>query len=204
MSSYANTNTPYTLAGDWFNSGVKGTTELGNKYPDNEAIGGLVAGNYADIFKTQANMGLSLGYNQAMSTHLADLTTNLENVKTGNSIRLMGAEGQIAKDLIGAQGAQQRLGIAATGKEQRLNIGAQGAQDRLNIGAQGAQDRLNIGAQGAQDRMNIRETGSEQRKGIVTAGQQERLNIGKRFQEERGMRADARGAIRSLGARFFG
>ena len=193
MSSYANTNTPYTLAGDWFNSGVQGTTELGNKFPNNEAIGGLVAGNYADIFKTQANMGLSLGYNQAMSTHLADLTTNLENVKTGNSIRLMGAEGQIAKDLIGAQGAQQRLGIAATGKEQRLNIGAQGAQDRLNIGAQGTQDR-----------MNIRETGSEQRKGIVTAGQQERLNIGKRFQEERGMRADARGAIRSLGARFFG
>ena len=100
MSSYANTNTPYTLAGDWFNSGVQGTTALGNKYPNNEAIGGLVAGNYADIFKTQANMGLSLGYNQAMSTHLAGLTTNLENVKTGNSIRLMGAENILEQFLL--------------------------------------------------------------------------------------------------------
>ncbi len=52
---------------------------------------------------------------------------------------------------------------------------------------------MNIGARGTEQRAAIRETGSEERK-----------NIGKRYQEERNMRADARGAIRSLGARFFG
>ena len=52
--------------------------------------------------------------------------------------------------------------------------------------------------------MNIGARGNEQRKGIVTAGQQERLNIGERYKQERGMRSDARGAIRSFGARFFG
>ena len=52
--------------------------------------------------------------------------------------------------------------------------------------------------------MNIGARGREQRLGLQTAGQEERKNIGKRFSEERNMRADARGAIRSLGARFFG
>ena len=46
--------------------------------------------------------------------------------------------------------------------------------------------------------------GSEDRKNIQTAGSEERLNIAKRFTEEKGLRADARGAIRSLGARFYG
>ena len=57
---------------------------------------------------------------------------------------------------------------------------------------------------GQQERLNIGARGREQRLGIQTAGQEERKNIGKRYREERNMRADARGAIRSLGARFFG
>lgn len=195
MSSYvfeSNYN-PGSVAGTYFDQGMQSLVDLGNKYPDNETIGGMVVGTQADAARTQINTGLALGYNQAMSSHLANLQQGMENLKTGNTLKLMGAEGRIAQDLYRTQGEQQRLGIKETG-----------AQQRLNIGAQGTQDRLNIGAQGTQDRMNIRETGSEQRKGIVTAGQQERLNIGKRFQEERNMRADARGAIRSMGARFFG
>ena len=57
---------------------------------------------------------------------------------------------------------------------------------------------------GQQERLNIKGRGVEQRLGLETAGREERKNIGKRYSEERAMRADARGAIRSLGARFFG
>ena len=191
MSSYA--YTPSTMGGISFDQGARGLTELGNKYKDNEAIGGLVAGSFADGFRTQMNMGTALSYNTAMSSHMSGLQQGMENLRTGNTMKLMGAEGRIAKDLIGAQGAQQRLGIQETGTQQRMNIGAQGSQDRMNIGAQGTQDRLNLGVKGSEDRKSIR-----------TAGGEERLNIGKRYQEERNMRSDARGAIRSLGARFFG
>ena len=202
MSSYA--YTPSTMGGISFDQGARGLTELGNKYPDNEAIGGLVAGSFADGFRTQMNMGTALSYNTAMSSHMAGIQQGMENIRTGNTMQLMGTEGRIAKDLIGAQGEQQRLGIQETGTQQRMNIGAQGSQDRLNIGAQGSQTRMNIGAQGSQDRLNLGVKGSEDRKSIRTAGGEERLNIGKRYTEERNMRSDARGAIRSLGARFFG
>ena len=169
MSSLA--YNPATVAGSLFDQGARSLTEIGNKYANNEAIGGLVAGTFIDAARTQMNAGTSLQYNQAMSSHLMNLQSGFENLRTGNQLKLMGAEGRIAKDLIGAQGAQQRL-----------NIGAQGTQDRLNIAA----------------------TGTEQRKGLRVAGQEERLNIGKRYSEERRMRADARGAISSLGARFYG
>lgn len=165
-----------------FAQGMATLTELGNKYKDNESITGFVTGTMADIGRTQAMGGLAVDYNKAMSAHLAQLNQGLENLKTGNQLKLMGAEGRIATDLIGAQGEQQRLGIRETGQQQRLGIRETGAQERLNIGARG----------------------KEQRAGIRETGAQERLNIGKRYQEERNMRADARGAIRSLGARFFG
>ena len=176
-----------------FAQGMATLTELGNKYKDNESITGFVTGTLADVGRTQAMGGLSLGYNKAMSAHLAQLNQGLENLKTGNQLKLMGAEGAITQQLIGAQGDQQRLGIKETGKQQRLGIKATGTEQRLNYAAKGAQDRLGIAA-----------TGVEQRAGIRETGKQERLNIGKRYQEERNMRADARGAIRSLGARFFG
>ena len=176
-----------------FAQGMATLTELGNKYKDNESITGFVTGTLADVGRTQAMGGLSLGYNKAMSAHFAQLNQGLESRKTGNQLKLMGAEGAITQQLIGAQGDQQRLGIKETGKQQRLGIKATGTEQRLNYAAKGAQDRLGIAA-----------TGVEQRAGIRETGKQERLNIGKRYQEERNMRADARGAIRSLGARFFG
>jgi hypothetical protein len=182
-----------TTAGTLYDQGMKNLVDLGNKYSGNESIGGLVAGTLADTFRTQAQTGLALQYNNAFLGSLANYQSGLENLRTGNTMKLMSAEGQIAKDLVGAQGAQQRLGIQETGAQQRLGIAAQGTQDRLNIGAQGQEDRL-----------TVQTKGSEDRKSIQTAGAQERLNIAKRATEEKGLRADARGAIRSLGARFYG
>ena len=193
-----------TTAGTLYDQGMKNLVDLGNKYSGNESIGGLVAGTLADTFRTQAQTGLALQYNNAFLGSLANYQGGLENLRTGNTMKLMSAEGQIARDLVGAQGAQQRLGIQETGAQQRLGIAAQGTQDRMNIGAQGAQQRLNIGAQGQEDRLTVQTKGSEDRKNIQTAGSEERLNIAKRFTEEKGLRADARGAIRSLGARFYG
>jgi hypothetical protein len=182
-----------TTAGTLYDQGMKNLVDLGNKYSGNESIGGLVAGTLADTFRTQAQTGLALQYNNAFLGSLANYQSGLENLRTGNTMKLMSAEGQIAKDLVGAQGAQQRLGIQETGAQQRLGIAAQGTQDRLNIGAQGQEDRLTVQTKGSEDRKNIQ-----------TAGAQERLNIAKRATEEKGLRADARGAIRSLGARFYG
>ena len=214
MSSYANYN-PSTQGGLLFDQGLSNLVDLGNKYEDNEVIGGMVSGSMIDSFRDQMATGSALQYSTSMSSHLANIQQGLEENRTANTLRIMGNEGRIARDLIGAQGEQQRLGLRETGSQQRMNIGAQGAQDRLNIGAQGTQDRLsigatgaqqrlNIGAQGMQDRLSLGKKGSEDRKSLRTAGAEERLNIGKRYGEERNMRADARGAIRSLGSRFFG
>lgn len=200
MGSYA----AQTQGGLLFDQGMSLAVDYGNKWPDNEVVGGMVSGTIFDAARDQISTGLAMQYNTSMSSHLANIQKGLEDNRTGNTLKIMGNEGRIAKDLIGAQGEQQRLGIRETGSQQRMNIGAQGTQDRLNIGATGTQQRLNIGAQGIQDRLNLGVKGSEDRKSIRTAGSEERLNIGKRYTEERNMRSDARGAIRSLGARFFG
>ena len=202
MSSYANYN-PSTQGGLLFDQGLSNLVDLGNKYEDNEVIGGMVSGSMIDSFRDQMATGSALQYSTSMSSHLANLQQGIEENRTANTLRIMGNEGRIARDLIGAQGEQQRLGLRETGSQQRMNIGAQGTQDRLNIGATGAQQRLNIGAQGMQDRLSLGKKGSEDRKSLRTAGAEERLNIGKRYGEERNMRADARGAIRSLGSRFL-
>ena len=234
MGSLANKESSSNM----YQQGAKFLTNYSNKYGrKNKELNNLIHGAMVDGGITMMNSGIALNYNKQMGAFMNKLNMGMENLKTGNQLKLMGAEGRIAGQLINKQGRQQRLGIretgrqqrlgiAATGLQQRLNIGAQGAQDRLNIAAQGveqragiretgtqqrlniaatgAQTRLNIGAQGAQDRLNIAAQGVEQRAGIRTAGSEERKNIGKRYQEERNMRADARGAIRSLGARFFG
>ena len=191
MSSYASTAS--TIGGNLYDQGAASLTELANKYKDDDLVTSFVTGAFQDAGNTMMQSGLALQYNTAMSSHLAKLNQGMENLKTGNQLKLMGAEGRIAKDLIGAQGEQQRLGIRETGAQQRLNIGAQGTQDRLNIAATGTEQRKGMRVKGTEDRKTVR-----------TQGQEERLSIGKRFQEERNMRADARGAIRSLGARFFG
>lgn len=181
MSSYANYQ-PSTQGGLLYDQGLSNLVDLGNRYEDNEVIGGMVTGSMIDGFRDQMATGSALQYSTSMSSHLANIQQGLEENRTANTLRIMGNEGRIAKDLIGAQGEQQRMGLRETGTQQRMNIGAQGTQDRLNLGVKGSEDR----------------------KSLRTAGSEERLNIGKRYSEERNMRADARGAIRSLGSRFFG
>ena len=199
MGSYAAT----TQGGLLFDQGMSLATDFGNKYPDNEAVGGMVAGTIIDAARDQISTGLAMQYNTSMSSHYANIQKGLEDNRTGNTLKIMGNEGRIAKDLIGAQGQQQRMGIRETGSQQRMNIGAQGTQDRLNIGATGAQQRLNIGAQGTQDRLNIGATGTQQRLNIGAQGVEDRALVGAQGIEER-MNIGARGSEQRKGLRTAG
>jgi len=191
MSSYAYSYG--TTAGNLYNEGIKNLVDFGNKYKDNETIGGMVAGTLADTYATQANTGTALAYNNAFLGSLANYQGGMENLRTGNQMKLMAAEGQIAGGLIDKQGGWQIKGIQETGSQQRQNIGVQGTQDRMNIAATGTEQRLGMKTKGSEDRLTVGE-----------AGRQERLNIGERTTQELRARADARGAVRRGGARFFG
>ena len=226
MSSYATPYEPGTVAGNLYNQGIKNLVDFGNKYADNETISGMVAGTLADSFATQANTGSALAYNDAFLGSLANFQGGMENLKTGNLMKTMAAEGQIAGGLIDKQGDWQMKGIKETGDQARQNIGAKGTEDRRSIQATGTEQRLGIQATGVEQRLGIATTGTEERKGIRTtgeeqrlgmrtkgaedrltvgeAGRQERLNIGERTKQELRQRADARGAVRRGGARFFG
>ena len=294
--------------------GLSNLTELGNKYADNEMIGGLVTGTFADIARTQANTGLAVMYQDAMLESMGRYQGNLENLRVGNTSKLMAQEAALTGGLMGKQGEIQtqglrvagdqqrqgirvtgdeqrqgirvtgdenrqgirvsgeenrkgirvtgeenlrsirgtgveqrkgirvsgeenrkgirvtgeeqrkgirvtgeenrkgirvsgeedRKGIRVTGEEQRKGIQETGVQERLNIDRRGFQNRLTLGEQGTQERMNIDRRGVQNRLTLGEQGSQERMNIRERTQAQKNLRADARGAIRRSGARFFG
>ena len=119
-------------------------TELGNKYSDNEMIGGLVTGTYADIARTQANTGLAIQYNDAMYESMGRYQGNLENLRTANTSKLMAQEGAITGGLMEKQGKLQQEGLRVAGDEQRKGIRETGSEDRLTLGERGRQDRLGV------------------------------------------------------------
>ena len=151
--------------------GLASLTELGNKYSDNEMIGGMVAGTFADIGRTQANTGLAIQYNDAMYESMGRYQGNLENLRTANTSKLMAQEGAITGGLMDKQGKLQQEGLRVAGDEQRKGIREEGSEARLTLGERGRQERSLV----------REKTGAQLR-----------------------LRADARGAVRRGGARFFG
>ena len=97
--------------------GLMSLTELGNKYSDNEMIGGMVAGTFADIGRTQANTGLAIQYNDAMYESMGRYQGNLENLRTANTSKLMAQEGAITGGLMDRQGKLQQEGLRVAGDE---------------------------------------------------------------------------------------
>jgi hypothetical protein len=140
---------PATPGGSYVNAGVGIIGDLLNKFGNNETLAGLGVGSLFDIGKTQANTGMAIAYNDAFLGSLGNFQSGQENLKTANTMKLMGVEGSIARDMIAQQGQEQRLGYQEQGRQERETLGQKGL-------------------------------------------------------EERKMRADARGAIRSQGARFYG
>ena len=146
--------------------GLAGLTELGNKYSDNEMIGGMVAGTFADIGRTQANTGLAIQYNDAMYESMGRYQGNLENLRTANTSKLMAQEGAITGGLMDKQGKLQQEGLRVAGDEQRKGIREQGSENRLTLGEQGRQERMGIRERtGAQLRLRSDARGAVRRGG---------------------------------------
>lgn len=283
---------PATFGGNLYNQGWGNMVNWGNKFKDNKAIQGFISGARLDANQTMMNMGMDLLYQKGQMSQMADYHGGMENLKTGNTLKLLAAEGGITRDLMWDQGdilsrqigergdqdrrtlratgqenralvmtqgdqdrrgfrvkgQEQRAGIMTQGKEDRKGLRVKGQEDRLGMRVSGEEDRLGMRVSGEEERLGMRVGGEEERAGMRTRGRQNRMTIGAqgmqdrlltktkgredrlgqreqglqdrmltqergseerktqrdRYREERGMRADARGAIRRSGSRFFG
>lgn len=206
---------PATGAGDLYNQGWGNMVSWGNKFQDNETIQNYISGSRLDSNRTMMNMGLDLQYQKGQMANMAQYQGGMENLRTGNTLKLLAAEGGIVNQLmdnqgriesrqIGERGDQERRGLRVAGQENRAGIGAQGDQDRRSLTVRGKQERMGMMEQGSQNRMGMAAQGIEDRALTRTRGDQDRKTQRDKYREERKMRADARGAVRSSGARFFG
>jgi len=178
--------------------------DIANKYGDNDLISNAAIGTLIDAQGTGIRMGQAVQYNDAFLSSLGNYQGGLENLRTGNTMKLMGAEAGLARDLIGVQGKEARSLRETEGAQERLNIAERGNQDRLGFRVQGQEERLNIAERGNQDRLGYRVQGEEERLNIGARGVEDRRKLQEEGTQQLRLRADARKAIRSTGARFFG
>lgn len=219
MASYASaTGTRYSLdsvAGNLYSQGMNQLADIGNRYKNNETVSGLVTGAFVDTARTAANSALALQYNDAFQGTMYRNQSALEELRTGNAMKLMAAEGGINKDLLAVSGDQDRLSARVAGQEDRLSRQTQGtedratketegAQDRLSRQTQGTEDRLTRGVEGEQERLNIGARGMMDRALERTRGEQQRLGQDNESLNVVRLREDARGAIRKAGTSFYG
>jgi len=187
MPSYANTSssgsyTPSTVAGNYVGSGLSVIGDLMNKYKGNETIAGLGAGSIFDIGKTQANTGMAIAYNDAFLGSMGKYQSGLENLKTANAGKLMAQEGAIARDLTDLTTS-------------RALEGSKYVADQGLAGVRYTADQSLAGTKYGYD---------SQERQIGLEGREDRKTLERKTLEEKKLRADARGAIRSQGARFYG
>ena len=187
---------PATFGGNLYNQGWGNMVNWGNKFKDNKAIQGFISGARLDANQTMMNMGMDLLYQKGQMSQMADYHGGMENLKTGNTLKLLSAEGGITRDLmwdqgdilsrqIGERGDQDRRTLRATGQENRALVITQGDQDRRGLRVKGQEQRAGIYAQGDQDRRGLRVQGEEQRAGIYAQGDQDRMGLRVKGQEQR-------------------
>ena len=212
-----------TDAGRFSSNGWSALTELGKKYKDNPELQQLIAGAQIDGAQTSINMGNNLAYQTSLASLLDELGAARDELKTANTIEIIGAEGREMANLIGRQGTEQIRVNDALGVQQRLNITKQGEvdtgllqtkgeQDRLNLGKQGMEMRLNIAKQGEEDRLTdtnrIQTQGSQDRltdtNRITTQGSEDRKTMSHETDQTIRLRQDARGQTARFGQKFFG
>lgn len=182
-----------SVGGNFVGSGLGVITDLLAKYPGNETIAGLGTGTIFDIGRTQANTGLAIAYNDAFLGSLGTYQTGQENLKSANASKLLGQEGAIARDLTDLSSGRQLEGIKY-GADRGLE-GMKYSSDRSLEGTKYGADKSLEGTKYGFD---------SQERQIGLTGLEERRTLEQKGIEERKMRADARGAIRSQGARFYG
>lgn len=200
MSSLANSQSggiwdyrPGTSAALAYDQGLTDMTTWVKANPNNKSLGTALSGHMMDANRMLMNMGLQSQNQRMQLGNWAEYYGGMENLKTGNTLKLMGAEGGIMKELMGKQGQEGRREIRTQGDQDRKTLRVTGQEQRLGQQELGSQTRMNKRMQGLQDRLLTREEGSETRK-----TQRDKYN------EERKMRADARGAIQRSGAKFYG
>jgi hypothetical protein len=124
MASYAapvgNNYELSSLTGKLRDQAFSSINRVGEKYKDNETIGGLVTGTYLDDAKTTLNTANALAYNDAMQESTYKYSDALRTGDVARASQLAAVEGGVQKDLIGAQGDQTRLNLNTTGSENRL------------------------------------------------------------------------------------
>ena len=131
--------TPATQAGGFAGSALAGIQGLMQKFPKNKAIQSFGIGLLGNYLDTMGNTGLEIARNDAFMSKMGEYQSGLEDLKTGNTLKLMGAEGAIAGELIGRQGIEARAGIRETGEQDRFNLRETGNQTlRLRGDARGA------------------------------------------------------------------
>ena len=234
MSSYASPSAPvtgangktlpypYTTSGTLISSGMKNLVDIGNQYKDNESIGALVAGGLIDAAKTTINTGLENQYNDSFLGSMATYNKTLDDSKTGNTKGLMATEAGLTKEVIQKNADESiRLGQAgygSTGYMTQAEVAKQGAvntgmldvarENRLGSDfaevtrGQTARDVASTQASGARDVATIQ--GDYNVRNTTETGRQSRLLEGEKTDQQMRLRADARGAIRSAGGRFYG
>lgn len=184
---------PKNSGASMVNQGLGAITSWGLANPDNETISSFVSGANLDLGYTLARMGLDSQYQENQLNNYAKYAGGMENLQTGNALKLMAGEGDVARTLMREQG---RLG--------NQQIGVQADQDRRTVRVAGQEKRLQQQEAGSQTRMNYMGQGIQNRMQAQTEGEETRKTQRDKYREERKMRADARGAIRTSGAKFFG
>lgn len=210
-----------TLAGSMFDSGISGLVGLANKYASNSTLANLTVGSIADTFKTQANMGLDIQYQNAMIGTLKDYQYGLENLRAGNAMQLVAAEGAIAKD-IAQLNADTSLGIgklqlegtkytadkslqATMYSSDKSLEGAKYVADRSLEGNKYSADKNLEGNKYVADKnyAGVRFTAEEATNRVRVQGEEDRKTLGENTFQTLRLRNDARNTIRSQGSRFY-
>ena len=128
-----------TGGGNLANQGAMILSEMARRNPNNRYVQGLVYGTFGDAAGTMINTSTEIARDSAFASNMLKYQSGIENLKTGNTLKLMGAEGAIAGELIGRQGIEQRAGIRETGEQERFNLREGGNQTlRLRGDARGA------------------------------------------------------------------
>ena len=120
-----------TFGGSLYNQGWGNMVSWGNKFKDNEAIQGFISGSRLDANQTMMNVGMDLLYQKGQLSQMADYQGGMENLKTGNTLKLLAAEGGITRDLMWDQGDIKSRQIGEQGKEDRAQLRTLGTENRL-------------------------------------------------------------------------
>ncbi len=188
-----------TLAGNLFAGGTQGLVDLTNKFSGNQTLANMTVGKLADTFSTQANMGLNLQYQSQMIGTLSDYQFGLEKLRAGNAMGLIAAEGAINRDIA-------KIGADATVKVGELQLdGLKYSADKSLQGAMYTSDRSLEGSKYAADKnwQGVKYTADESTNRVRVQGDEDRKTLAANTDQTLRQRADARGAVRSLGSRFY-